>query len=81
MKVVDENFQRDSRYGTPLWPAVIQTPNWNGPNATTPRTVTVPADSPDDSPEEALVKRQWREAIALGLLADHPLSINPNAPE
>lgn len=81
MKVRSPDWQADPRYGTADWPAPIQTPNWNGPNPVTPRTVTPPVDQPGDTLQQRLTNKQWREAIALGLLRNIPLSINPIDPE
>lgn len=82
MKVRSPNWQADPRYGTADWPAPIQTPNHNGPNATSARTIQAPDFDPSDTRPFAdrILDQQWRDAVALGLLADIPLSINGDAP-
>ncbi len=84
-KVQGEKQQHAANYGTPDNPALIRTPDHNGPRPTTPRAnQDVPTFVRNDqrSLQERLVDQQWRDAKALGLFGHSPASLNSgDAPE
>lgn len=82
MKVRSPGWQHDPRYGTKDWPAPVQTPNWNGPNATEPRTVTVRPYTNEGgrTHDQRLLDQQWRDAVELGLLHNAGAAINSQGP-
>jgi hypothetical protein len=78
MKIKSPSYQTAANFGTADNPALIQIANPNGPNPTVPRTVIPPAFIDNDSRPAALrvLDQNWRDAVRLGLPANHPESIN-----
>jgi len=82
MKIKSPNYQTAANFGTADNPALIQIANPNGPNPTVARTVTPPAFIDNDTRPAALrvLDQNWRDAVQLELLANHPESINADTP-